>query len=459
MRRQLLSAFRKPPIILSVLLVALVLPFISLPEITRADYNNTRVDPWGTDEYSGSNWDSGHGVDVYSNGSSAWYDSGIDNCVTVPSGGGGLGCASGTVPSGIEWQCVELFNRFYLANGMITARWIGNGDSLVNNVPSGSGFTTESSTAATYVNAGDAITFTDGTSDGGHVVIVDSVSGSTVNVISQNTQGVKWTVNWNSSTHTLTQSYLTGYNVQDIIHAPDASHYHYHPFAADFNGDGLADIGLYDQNIGMFYIKHGPSFSDQITYQWASGSNYQPFVGDFNHDGYADIGLRDVNTGMIYIKHGPSFGDQVTYQWAAGANYQVLAADFNADGYADIGLRDMNTGTFYIKHGPGFSDQITYQWASGSNYVPLAADFNHDGYADIGLYDQYSGMFYIKHGTGFSDQLTYQWATGSNYQPFAADFNDDGYADIGLRDANIGMFYIKHGTSFSDQVTYQWAGG
>jgi membrane-bound lytic murein transglycosylase B len=66
---------------------------------------------------------------------------------------------------------------------------------------------------------------------------------------------------------------------------------HYQPFASDFNGDGMADIGLPDANTGIFFIKHGPSFGDQISYQWATGTNYQPFAADFNGDHLADIGL------------------------------------------------------------------------------------------------------------------------------------------------------------------------
>ena len=41
--------------------------------------------------------------------------------------------------------------------------------------------------------------------------------------------------------------------------------------SGDFNGDGVADIGLRDADNGVFYIKHGPSFNDQVTYAWAPG--------------------------------------------------------------------------------------------------------------------------------------------------------------------------------------------
>jgi hypothetical protein len=49
-----------------------------------------------------------------------------------------------------------------------------------------------------------------------------------------------------------------------------------------------------------------------------SGVAFQPFAADFNGEGKADIGMRNVDNGIFFIKHGPSFGDQVSYQWAAG---------------------------------------------------------------------------------------------------------------------------------------------
>jgi surface antigen len=139
----------------------------------------------------------------------------------------------------------------------------------------------------------------------------------------------------------------------------------YEPFAGDFNDDGIGDIGLRNVTNGNFFIKHGPTFNDQLVYTWAPGTNYQPFVGDFNGDGYADIGLRNITTGVFFIKHGPGFNDQTTYSWAPGSNYQPFAGDFNDDGIGDIGLRNVTNGNFFIKHGPAFNDQLVYTWAAG----------------------------------------------------------------------------------------------
>jgi surface antigen len=193
--------------------------------------------------------------------------------------------------------------------------------------------------------------------------------------------------------------------------------------------------------------------------QAQSGGVFKPYAADFNNDGYADIGLRNANDGTFFTKLGTNFGFQSSYPCAAGSNYQPFAGEFNNDGYADIGMRDSSNGYFFMRYGPSFGTQISYQWAAGTNYAPFVADFNNDGYADIGLRDSSNGVFYIKLGTNFGAQSSYQWAAGSNYQPFAADFNNDGYGDIGMRDSSTGWFYIKLGTNFGAQISYQWAAG
>ena len=209
----------------------------------------------------------------------------------------------------------------------------------------------------------------------GHVAYISAYNPST-GAVTVEEYNEKFDGNYGTRTGT-----LSGLGFSKVVHfekyepsspsggSGGSSAPNYEPFAGDFNGDGIGDIGLRDVADGNFFIKHGPSFNDQIVYHWAAGSNYQPFVGDFNGDGITDIGLRNVSTGEIFIKHGPSFNDQVTYQWAAGSNYEVFAGDFNGDGIADIGLRNVSNGNFFIKHGPSFNDQVVYTWAAGLSTI------------------------------------------------------------------------------------------
>ena len=222
--------------------------------------------------------------------------------------------------------------------------------------------------------------------------------------------------------------------------------------AADFNGDGLGDVGFRNPDSGLFTLRYGPSFGTQVTYPWTAGASYQAFAADFDADRIADIGLRDAGSGMFYIKHGPAFADQVTYQWTPGPQLQVLAADFNADRTADIGLRDPATGTVTMKSGPAFATQTSYQSAAGTNVQVLAADFNSDRMADVALRNTGTGAFTINLAPTYVGQRTYSWTAGAGYHAFAADFNNDGVADLGLKDASSPVLEIKHGPTFDDVV-------
>jgi surface antigen/uncharacterized protein YraI len=112
--------------------------------------------PYGADLVPGSDWFGGHGVNVYSNG-------------------------FGDNDSG-QYQCVDLVTRFVTERFGDPIIW-GNANELYQDAPAtyydhhpnGSGYIPVS---------GDIITLAGG--EYGHVVIVDSVSGSQINVVEQN---------------------------------------------------------------------------------------------------------------------------------------------------------------------------------------------------------------------------------------------------------------------------------
>lgn len=181
-------------------------------QTARADINNTRADAWGTLELSGSSWLAGAGVDVYSNGATAGGPS--PNTYKYVNNANGV-----STQTGIKWQCVELINRLYLTRGWTTSTWFGNGggtNGLYQNAPAG--LTKEPNGSITYLNPGDVVSLDDG--GFGHAGIVNSVSGSTVQIVNQNTAAVYSTATFSSGTLT---SPWSGYTVHGVVHAPGGS--------------------------------------------------------------------------------------------------------------------------------------------------------------------------------------------------------------------------------------------
>lgn len=182
-RKVIVSA--KPSVLIAGLIIALLSPTFVTIRIAHADTDCTPgpTPPPANIELSGSSWLSGGGVNVCWNGGTSTNDYG-DSCFTKSGGVGGENCGSGTVYAGEEWQCVELVNRLYLTKGWTTATWKGNGNTLVNNVPSG--LTKQNNGSISYVSPGDVITLDDGGL--GHAAIINTIdSDGTVHIKNQNT--------------------------------------------------------------------------------------------------------------------------------------------------------------------------------------------------------------------------------------------------------------------------------
>ena len=166
-------------VLLGGLAIALLSLIIMNPSRAYAD---TNCKPNGVTLF-GSSWLSGGGVNICNNGSSSADDYGA-SCVAVFGAPGGSGCSAGYVYAAEKWQCVELVNRLYLTKGWTKATWWGNGNTLVNNVPSG--LSKQNNGSISYVNPGDVITLDDG--GFGHAGIINTVdSNGTVHIKNQNT--------------------------------------------------------------------------------------------------------------------------------------------------------------------------------------------------------------------------------------------------------------------------------
>lgn len=123
---------------------------------------------FGTALIKGTDWFSGRGVDVRSNG--------------------GNGCASGCAVRGTygtKYQCVELVNRFIRTQGWVTTNIWGNAAQILDKAPT-SAFAKHPAGDGYVPVPGDIIVWTGGSSGYGHVAVVSAVSGRVVSFVEQN---------------------------------------------------------------------------------------------------------------------------------------------------------------------------------------------------------------------------------------------------------------------------------
>ncbi|HTX77155.1 MAG TPA: FG-GAP-like repeat-containing protein, partial [Terracidiphilus sp.] len=216
----------------------------------------------------------------------------------------------------------------------------------------------------------------------------------------------------------------------------------------DFNGDGLADLAVSNNNDGTVTILLG---NGDGTFTQATGSplkvGHGPVAvvtGDWNGDGNMDLAVANGSDGAVTILLGNgdgTFAEAANSPVAAGKQpHSMVTEDFNGDGIADLAVANYGDGTVTILLGNG--DGTFTQTAGGpvaagmTPYSVAGGDFNGDGVADLAIANGSADTVTILLGKGDG---TFTQAANSTVTPgfaptFVAvgDFNQDGTADLAV---------------------------
>jgi hypothetical protein len=252
----------------------------------------------------------------------------------------------------------------------------------------------------------------------------------------------------------------------------------YTPLLADFNGDGLLDVVIPDDNFNIVYLQgYGDgSFEASVNYPLPNSFDqfawsYSVATGDFNGDGFPDVVVGQRNnygsTGMVvYLGTGDgTFPPGVSYGESASLSY-VTVADFNGDGKLDIAATDSLSGTVQIFLGNGdgtFSVGLPFSTGGSGPLNVVTGDFNQDGKMDMAVANGGSGNIAVLLGNGdgtFAAAVTYPTTSYSPGTLAVADLNGDGYPDLAIAaytdgPSAVGVFLANNDSSGTFQtVTY-----
>ncbi|MGF7183657.1 FG-GAP-like repeat-containing protein [Tunturiibacter psychrotolerans] len=208
----------------------------------------------------------------------------------------------------------------------------------------------------------------------------------------------------------------------------------------DFNGDGSADLAVADTNancVSIFLGNGDGSFQSQVVYSVGLGPE-SIATGDFNNDGIADLvvaNASDVDVTVLLGNGDGTFQGGSTYPTGRSPQ-SVVVGDFNSDGVVDLAVANADDGTVSILFGHGdgtFAPQTTL--ATEVDPVSIAtADLNNDGIVDLVVANRISNTVSILIGNGlggFQNQVPV--TTGAAPDAVAVgDFNGDGNPDLAV---------------------------
>ena len=213
--------------------------------------------------------------------------------------------------------------------------------------------------------------------------------------------------------------------------------------AADFNGDGKADLVVLDDNSAGFQVLLGRGngafatpVDTPLTY-----SVFSIATGDFNKDGKADLAVTVGNSNSaslnIYLGNGDGtfhLGQQYIVYPAS----EITAADVNGDGNTDLVVAATNYGPYNLLVFPGNGDGTFKSPIFGPSdyyYSGLAVgDFNRDGKLDVVVGTSSGIAFLAGNGDGtFGAQVYSDAGLQLNGFLIASDFNGNGKLGLAAR--------------------------
>lgn len=106
--------------------------------------------------------------------------------------------------------------------------------------------------------------------------------------------------------------------------------------SADYDGDGLVDPALYDENAGLWGVLLSGSRYNEIIVSFG-GPGWRPVIGDFDGDGKTDLTVYRAATGEWMASLSGS-GYQSMMAVLGGTGYYPTPGDYDGDGQTEVAV-------------------------------------------------------------------------------------------------------------------------
>jgi Bacterial Ig-like domain (group 3)/FG-GAP-like repeat/FG-GAP repeat len=240
---------------------------------------------------------------------------------------------------------------------------------------------------------------------------------------------------------------------------------------ADLNGDGIPDlvVPLQAKHQVVVLLGNGDgTFSMPVRFESGNGPS-SVALGDLNEDGKIDVVVSNVSglTQGISVLRGNGDGTlQSPTSYATGnSTNSVVLADFNGDGHLDAAVVNSGSETFSILLGNGdgtFGTAVSYPTPYLTPFYLVVADFNQDSHPDLAVTYDSSNLnvsVFLGNGDGtFQTAIDTVTAFSSPSSFVAGDLNGDSIPDLAIGDGFLTVLLGKGDGTFEAPVSYTNAG-
>jgi hypothetical protein len=343
-----------------------------LPSVLADSCSNVNV--------SGSSWAKGFGVDSHSN-----YP---DEATAVDCTGGSKTDLNANPPQyGDGWQCVELAQRMFNTRGWYSGIFAGvSWAAQIYTQASSDGWTTmpQGSVTAGSIAPGDMLITHEATY--GHVMLVDSVSGNTINAVDQNgADGGRTTVTVSGGN----LSDGTYYQFSGAVHSPNDQLGN--RTVGDYDGDGKTNYAIFRESDGTWHYYSGGDNS----YQYGSTGDI-PVPGYYSGASKVDDADFRPSNSTWYIR--PQGGTGYSQSFGSSGDIPV-PSDFDGTGKTNYAVWRPSDGSWHYYSG----GDVAHSYGLSGD-IPVPGHYSGAAKADYAVFRPSNATWYIQpqNGTAYT---------------------------------------------------------
>jgi subtilisin-like proprotein convertase family protein len=166
------------------------------------------------------------------------------------------------------------------------------------------------------------------------------------------------------------------------------------PVPADYDGDSRADLAVWRAGAkasspAFFFILRSASNTEQAQQFGTTGTD-RPLPADYDGDNRADLAVYREASGNWYILQ--SSDSQLRVNQFGLGNFQdkPFPRDYDGDGKTDLAVFRVSSGTWYLQQSAAGFAGVQFGIASD---IPAAADYDGDNRADLAVFR--NGTWYL----------------------------------------------------------------